>query len=137
MRTASIIRGLMALMMEAVRTSKTSVNFNVTTRRCIPKDSKRHNQKLVLLRRKCCCGRLNSLRQDTLSASDDVIDDTSLHLCINFRLSLYLPICLPGVERHIVIVKPASTFSPLDADFLSWVLAQIQNELVSRVAQAV
>jgi hypothetical protein len=29
-----------ALMMEAVRTSETSVNFNVTTRRYIPEDSK-------------------------------------------------------------------------------------------------
>jgi hypothetical protein len=31
-----------ALMMEAVRTSETSVNFNVTTRRNIPEESKRH-----------------------------------------------------------------------------------------------
>jgi hypothetical protein len=37
MRTASII----ALMMEAVHTSETSVHFNVTTRRYIPEDSKR------------------------------------------------------------------------------------------------
>jgi hypothetical protein len=29
-----------ALMMEAVRTSETSVNFNVATRRYIPEDSK-------------------------------------------------------------------------------------------------
>jgi hypothetical protein len=29
-------------MMEAVRTSETSVNFNVTTRRYIPEDSKLH-----------------------------------------------------------------------------------------------
>jgi hypothetical protein len=36
-RTASII---VALMMEAVRTSEMSVNFNVTTRRYIPEDSK-------------------------------------------------------------------------------------------------
>jgi hypothetical protein len=35
-RTASII---IALMMEAVRTSETSVNFIVTTRRYIPEDS--------------------------------------------------------------------------------------------------
>jgi hypothetical protein len=35
-RTASII----ALMMEAVRTSETSVDFNITTRRYIPEDSK-------------------------------------------------------------------------------------------------
>jgi hypothetical protein len=34
-------RGLfIALMMEAVLTSETSVNFNVTTRRYIPEDSK-------------------------------------------------------------------------------------------------
>jgi hypothetical protein len=31
-----------ALMMEAVRTSETSVNFNVTTRRYIPEDSELH-----------------------------------------------------------------------------------------------
>jgi hypothetical protein len=31
-RTASIIRTLIALMMEAVRTSETSVNFNLPTR---------------------------------------------------------------------------------------------------------
>jgi hypothetical protein len=36
-RTASI-----KAMMEAVRTSETSVNFNLTTRRYIPKDSKLH-----------------------------------------------------------------------------------------------
>jgi hypothetical protein len=41
-RTASIIRAIIALMMEAARTSETSVNFNVTTRRYIPKDSKLH-----------------------------------------------------------------------------------------------
>jgi hypothetical protein len=29
--------GFIALMMEAVRTSETSVNFNVTTQRCIQK----------------------------------------------------------------------------------------------------
>jgi hypothetical protein len=38
-RTASII---IALMMEAVRTSETSVNIIVTTRRYIPEDSKLH-----------------------------------------------------------------------------------------------
>jgi hypothetical protein len=42
--TASII----ALMMEAVSTSETSVNFNVTTRRYIPEDSKLRVHKLVL-----------------------------------------------------------------------------------------
>jgi hypothetical protein len=31
-----------SLMMEALRTSETSVNFNVTTRRYIPEDSKLH-----------------------------------------------------------------------------------------------
>jgi hypothetical protein len=40
--TASIIRTI-ALMMEAVHTSETSVNFNVTTRRYIPEDSKLHH----------------------------------------------------------------------------------------------
>jgi hypothetical protein len=38
-RTASIIRASIALMMEAVRTSKTSMNFNVATERYIPEDS--------------------------------------------------------------------------------------------------
>jgi hypothetical protein len=37
MRNASIIR---AMMMEAVLTSKTSVHFNVTTRRYFPEDTK-------------------------------------------------------------------------------------------------
>jgi len=46
-RTASIIRAMIiiALMMEAVRTSETSVNFNVTTRRYIPEDSKLHTRR--------------------------------------------------------------------------------------------
>jgi hypothetical protein len=35
-------RRYIALMMEAVRTSETSVNFNETTRRYIPEDSKLH-----------------------------------------------------------------------------------------------
>jgi len=34
-----------ALMMEAVRTSETSVNFNLTTRRYIPEDSKLHTRR--------------------------------------------------------------------------------------------
>jgi hypothetical protein len=38
--TASIIRAMNALMMEAVRTSNTSVHFNVTTRRYIPENYK-------------------------------------------------------------------------------------------------
>jgi hypothetical protein len=41
MRTSSII----ALMMEAVRTSETSVSFNVSTRRYIPEDSKLHTRR--------------------------------------------------------------------------------------------
>jgi hypothetical protein len=32
-------------MLEAVRTSETSVNFNVTTRRYIPEDSKLHTRR--------------------------------------------------------------------------------------------
>jgi hypothetical protein len=36
-------RRFIALMMEAVRTSETSVNFNVTTLHYIPEDSKLHN----------------------------------------------------------------------------------------------
>jgi hypothetical protein len=38
-------RVIIALMMEAVRTSETSVNFNVTTRRYIPEDSKLHTRR--------------------------------------------------------------------------------------------
>jgi hypothetical protein len=41
-RTASIIRAVIALMMEAVRTSETSVNLNVSTLRYIPEDSELH-----------------------------------------------------------------------------------------------
>jgi hypothetical protein len=37
-------------MMEAVRTSETSVNFNVTTRRYIPEDSKLHTRRLENLK---------------------------------------------------------------------------------------
>jgi hypothetical protein len=37
-RTASIIRLMIALMKEAAGTSETSVNFNLTTRRDIPED---------------------------------------------------------------------------------------------------
>jgi hypothetical protein len=40
-RTASII----ALMMEALRSSETSVNLNVTSRRYIPEDSKLANRR--------------------------------------------------------------------------------------------
>jgi len=39
-RTASIIWTMIALMMEAVRTSETSVNIYLTTRQYIPEDSK-------------------------------------------------------------------------------------------------
>jgi hypothetical protein len=41
-RTASIIRALMTLMMKAESTSDISVNFNVTTRCCIAEDFKLH-----------------------------------------------------------------------------------------------
>jgi hypothetical protein len=37
-RTAYIIRLMIALMIEAARTSEKSVNFNLTTRRHIPED---------------------------------------------------------------------------------------------------
>jgi hypothetical protein len=40
--TASIIMAIIAVMMEAARTSETSVNFNVATRHYIPEDSKLH-----------------------------------------------------------------------------------------------
>jgi hypothetical protein len=43
-RTASII-GAIAMIMEAVGTSETSVNFNVTTWRYIPEDSKLHTRR--------------------------------------------------------------------------------------------
>jgi hypothetical protein len=36
------LASIIALMMEAVRTSETSVNFNLTTRCYIPEDSKLH-----------------------------------------------------------------------------------------------
>jgi len=39
-----------ALMMEAVRVSETSVNFNVTTQRYIPEDSKLHTRRRENLR---------------------------------------------------------------------------------------
>jgi hypothetical protein len=39
---------IIALMMEAVRTSETSVNFNVTTRRYIAEDSKLHRFKYFI-----------------------------------------------------------------------------------------
>jgi hypothetical protein len=41
----SIARRFITLMMETVRTSETSVNFNVTTRRYILEDSKLHNRR--------------------------------------------------------------------------------------------
>jgi hypothetical protein len=41
-RTASSI---ITLVMKAVHTSETSVNFNVTTRRYIPEDSKLHTRR--------------------------------------------------------------------------------------------
>jgi hypothetical protein len=44
-RTASIIRAMTALAMEAVHASETSVNFNVNTRRYIPEDSKLHTRR--------------------------------------------------------------------------------------------
>jgi hypothetical protein len=43
-RTASITSAIIALIIEAVRTSETSVNFNVTTRRYIPEDSKLYTE---------------------------------------------------------------------------------------------
>jgi hypothetical protein len=36
---------IIALMMEAVRTSETSISFKVTTRRYIPEDSKPHTRR--------------------------------------------------------------------------------------------
>jgi hypothetical protein len=37
-------------MMEAVRTSETSVNFNVNTRRNIPEDSKLHTRRREIMK---------------------------------------------------------------------------------------
>jgi hypothetical protein len=46
MRAVSLTVSLfIAFMMEAVHTSETSVNFNVTTRRYIPEDSKLHTRR--------------------------------------------------------------------------------------------
>jgi hypothetical protein len=42
MHTASIIRAIIALMMETVCTSETSVKLNLTIWRYIPEDSKLH-----------------------------------------------------------------------------------------------
>jgi hypothetical protein len=39
------VQAMIALMMEAVRTSETSVNFNVTTRLYIPEDPKLHTRR--------------------------------------------------------------------------------------------
>jgi hypothetical protein len=41
---------IIALMMEAVRISETFVNFNMTTRRYIPEDSKLHTRSLENLK---------------------------------------------------------------------------------------
>jgi hypothetical protein len=49
--TAAIIRP--ALMMEAVRTSETSVNFYETTRGNIPEDSNRHTRRHENLKSHC------------------------------------------------------------------------------------
>jgi hypothetical protein len=43
--TASIIRAMSALMMEAVRTFETSVNIFLTTQQYIPEDSKLHTRR--------------------------------------------------------------------------------------------
>jgi hypothetical protein len=59
-RTASIIR---AMMMEAVRTSETLVNFNVTTRRYNPEDSKRHTRCRENLKSHKVIISLNSINQ--------------------------------------------------------------------------
>jgi hypothetical protein len=42
MRTASIIRAMVLLMMDVLRTSETSVHSNETARRYIPEDYKLH-----------------------------------------------------------------------------------------------
>jgi hypothetical protein len=42
---------IIALMMEAARTSETSINLDLRTRQCIPEDSKLHT---------CCCENLKS-----------------------------------------------------------------------------
>jgi hypothetical protein len=57
-RTASIM-----MMMEAVRTSETLVNFNVTTRRYNPEDSKRHTRRRENLKSHKVIISLNSINQ--------------------------------------------------------------------------
>jgi hypothetical protein len=49
MLAASIIRAIIALMMEAARTSKMLVNFYQTTQHNIPEQSSSHNSLLQLL----------------------------------------------------------------------------------------
>jgi hypothetical protein len=46
-------------MMEAVRTSETSVNFNVTTRRYIPEDSKLHTRSRKNLKSHIVCAHVS------------------------------------------------------------------------------
>jgi hypothetical protein len=44
-RAASIIRAMIALMMEAAHTSETSVENQLRTRQCIPEDSELHTRR--------------------------------------------------------------------------------------------
>jgi hypothetical protein len=72
-RTASIIR---AMMMEAVRTFETSVNFDVTTRRYIPKYSKLNS--LYFLCRLLCIFLSLLLLLQQLKCQYDGVDVSSL-----------------------------------------------------------
>jgi hypothetical protein len=60
-----------ALMMEAVRTSETSLKFNATTRRYIPDDSKLQNFRQFVFSSvfKCACKRNNSKYVPTTTSS--------------------------------------------------------------------
>jgi hypothetical protein len=80
-RTASNIR---AMMMEAVRTSEMSVNFNVTTRRYIPEDSKRLQALLAgLISGICRSGHTNKRKKATHidAESDDRDTKKTVTLC--------------------------------------------------------
>jgi hypothetical protein len=51
---SEVLIAFIALMMEAVRTSETSVNFNVATRLYIPEDSKLHTHRRENLKSHIC-----------------------------------------------------------------------------------
>jgi hypothetical protein len=50
---SEVCTAITALMMAAVRTSETSINFNVSTRRYIPEDSKHHTRRREIFHLRC------------------------------------------------------------------------------------